>query len=64
MQDSNKYAAQERYSKKNGLVSKSYKLSKEVVDEFKKACDTSGVSQAMALTELMTEYVRKSKRRD
>lgn len=64
MQKSNKYVAQERYSEKNGLISKSYKLSKEVVDGVKKACDSSGVSQAMRLTELMTEYVQKSKRRD
>lgn len=45
--------ATEKYQKKVGLMSKSYKLKREVVEAFAEACDKIGVSQAGKLTELM-----------
>jgi hypothetical protein len=51
--------ATEKYTKKVGLVSKSYKLRKEVVEEFARACELAGVSQSGQLTEMMVEFARK-----
>lgn len=51
------YKAQEAYAKRNGLVSKAYKLKNEVVVQFKAACDSEGKSQAAVLQQLMTEYI-------
>ncbi len=51
--------ASKKYQEKVGLVSKSYKLRKEVVDDFKNACDENGISQAAQLTRLMIDYVNK-----
>lgn len=56
--------ATEKYQKKAGWMSKSYKLKREVVEAFAEACEQAGVSQAGKLTELMKgfiEEVNKSK---
>ena len=49
--------ATEKYTKKVGLMSKSYKLRREVVEAFAKACEKEGVSQAHQLTEMMKAFV-------
>lgn len=49
--------ATEKYQKKVGLVSKSYKLKKEVAEAFADACEKAGVSQAGKLTELMKGFI-------
>jgi hypothetical protein len=51
--------ATEKYAKKAGLVSKSYKLHRDVVDGFARACETAGVSQSGKLTEMMIEFTKK-----
>lgn len=45
-----------KYEAKIGLVSKSYKLKKEVIENFKAACERAGVSQASQLTKMMNEF--------
>ncbi len=40
-------------------MSKSYKLKRELVEQFEKACRTANVSQASALTELMQSFIKK-----
>lgn len=47
--------------KKAGWMSKSYKLKREVVEEFARACEEEGVSQASQLTKMMKEFVEKRK---
>ncbi len=54
-----KVRPQDVWSAKNGYISKSYKLKKDVVEEFKEACDRVGVSQASQLTKLMKEFSEK-----
>lgn len=49
----------ERYQKKAGWVSKSYKLKKEVVDAYAEACEKVGVSAAGQLTKMMKEFIEK-----
>ncbi|MDO4170290.1 MAG: chemotaxis protein [Lachnospiraceae bacterium] len=53
--------ATRKYEKKAGWVSKSYKLKKEVVEAFAKACEKEGVSQAGQLTKMMKEFIEQSK---
>ena len=49
--------ATEKYQKKAGWMSKSYKLKREVVEAFAEACEPAGVSQAGKLTELMKGFI-------
>lgn len=46
------------YESKIGLISKSYKLKREIVESFKEACEKQGVSQARVLSAYMVEYAR------
>jgi hypothetical protein len=48
-----------RYHKKKGLISKSYKLPREVVDEFAEACEEMELSQAHVLTKYMKYYIKR-----
>lgn len=56
-----KIRPQDKWNAKAGLISKSYKLKKEVVEEFAKACEKAGVSQASAITKLMNEFIEQNK---
>ena len=48
--------ATRKYEKKTGWMSKSYKMKKEVVDDFAKACELAGVSQAGQLMKITNEH--------
>jgi len=52
---------QDIWQKKNGIISKSYKLRRSLVDEFKSACDQQGISQASAISELMSNFIALNK---
>ena len=52
-------AATTRYQKKKGLISKSYKLDREIAEAFAEACENVETSQAKKLTKLMKRYIRK-----
>lgn len=52
----------ERYQKKAGWISKSYKLKREVVEVYAEACERAGVSQAAQITEMMNEFIEQTKR--
>ena len=49
--------ATRKYEAKVGLVSKSYKLKKEVVEAFANACEKHGVSQSGQLTAMMQAFI-------
>lgn len=51
------YDRREAYDVRNGMTSKSYKLKKSVVAQFKRACDAEGKSQTQVLQDLMTSYI-------
>lgn len=53
--------ATKKYEAKAGFVSKSYKLRKELVEQFAEACEIAGVSQAAQLTKMMREFVEAQK---
>ena len=50
--------ASEKYQKKAGYIAKSYKLKREVVEQFQQACERQGVSQAGKIMELMQGFVK------
>lgn len=51
----------DRYQKKAGWVSKSYKLKKDLVEQFAEACEKAGVSQAGQISKMMKEFIEKNK---
>ena len=48
----------EKYKKRAGWLSKSYTLKKDIVEAFKEACESQGVSQASVLSAYMVEYAK------
>lgn len=55
--EAKKIRPQDKWNAKAGLVSKSYKLKQEVVEEFAKACERAEVSQAAQLTKMMLGFI-------
>lgn len=55
---------QERWNQKAGYVSKSYKVNRNVADDFALSCRKNGVSQAGELFKFMCEYSRNSMKGD
>lgn len=49
--------ATKNYQKKIGLIAKSFKIKKELADEFKEACEKAGVGQAATISRLMQEFI-------
>ena len=56
-----KIRRQDKWNAKAGWISKSYKLKRELVDEFADACEKAGVSQAGQLSMMMREFIEKNK---
>ena len=52
---------QDRWQRNNGLIAKSYKLKRSLVDEFKNACDQQGISQASAISAFMSDFIESNK---
>jgi len=49
-----------RYHQKKGLISKSYKLDRDIVDMFAEACENIETTQAKELTIFMKRFIRKN----
>lgn len=60
MDGEKKKRPQDIWNEKAGYVSKSYKLKKDVIKDFKDACDRAGVSQASQLTAMMKDFADKN----
>lgn len=52
-----KIRPQDKWNAKAGFISKSYKLKKELTDQFAEACDKAGVSQAGQLSKMMKKFI-------
>jgi len=59
MTNEKKVRPQERWDKKNGYISKSFKMYKSIADDFRVACEKAGCSQASVIQELMKDYINK-----
>lgn len=55
-----KITPQERYQKKVGLISKSYKLNEQIVKEFAETCKKVGVTQAAQITKMMKDFIEEN----
>lgn len=53
--------ATRKYEAKAGWISKSYKLKRELVEEFASACEKVGVSQAAQLSTMMKAFIDETK---
>lgn len=49
--------ASEKYQKKVGYIAKSFKLKKDLTDEFAQACERAGKSQASVISDFMREFI-------
>ena len=49
--------ASEKYQKKAGWIAKSFKLKKDLVEQFADACEKAGVSQAGQISEMMKGFI-------
>lgn len=49
--------ATDKYQQKIGLIAKSFKIKKELADEFKAACEKARVGQAATITKLMKQFI-------
>lgn len=57
-----KIRPQDKWNAKAGYISKSYKLKREVVEQFAEACEKAGVSQAAQLTKMMNGFIEDQKK--
>ena len=53
--------ATKKYEQKVGIIAKSYKLRKDLTEEFAKACEAAGTSQAAQLSKMMQEFIDSTK---
>ena len=52
-----KIRPQDKWNAKAGLISKSYKLKRELTERFAEACEKAGVSQAAQITAMMNAFI-------
>ena len=52
--------AQDRWNKKAGYISKSYKVNQNIADDFASSCKEMGVSQSGELLKFMSEFIKKN----
>lgn len=53
---------QDQWNEKNGLISKTYKLQKDIVDNFDEACQAKGVSKKSQLEKMMLDFIKKQRK--
>lgn len=59
--DEKKIRSQDKWNAKAGLISKSYKLKRELVDAFADTCKKANVSQAGQISRMMQEFINQNK---
>ena len=50
-----------KYQEKIGLMAKSFKLKKELVERYKETCERLGVGQAATITKFMEKFIEENK---
>lgn len=61
MQNESKARPQDKWDAKAGLIPKTYKVNKEVAEEFQRFCKTKGVAMGKQLTKMMDEFIKEAK---
>ncbi len=49
--------ASKKYQDKVGLISKSYKIKKELADAFAEKCSQNGIAASKQISNMMQEYI-------
>ena len=62
--ETNKKRPQDIWNEKAGYISKSYKLKKELVEQFASSCKDAGVSQAGQLSKMMLDFINSTKKEE
>lgn len=57
METEKKERPQDRWDKKNGYISKSFRMYRDTADAFAAACTRAGESQSSVITRLMKQYI-------
>ena len=57
-----KQRPQDRWNAKHGLVSVSYKLQKDIADQFADACKNAGTSKKAQLERMMLAFIEEIKK--
>lgn len=52
--------ATRKYESSHGWMSKSYKMKRDIVDQYAEACKKAGVSQAGQLMKMMMEFIEQT----
>nr|DAV32533.1 MAG TPA: transcriptional repressor [Caudoviricetes sp.] len=58
-----KIRPQDKWNAKAGLISKSYKLKRELTERFAEACEKAGVSQAAQITAMMNAFIEEQNKK-
>lgn len=53
---------QDKWDAKAGVISKTYKVNKQVAEEFQEACKKAGVAMGAQLTKMMQEFIEETKK--
>lgn len=53
--------ATRKYEQKNGIIAKSYKLRRDLTEEFAKACELKGISAAAQISSMMRDFIESTK---
>ena len=49
--------ASQKYQRKVGIIAKTYKIKKDLADDFLQACEIAGVSQSAQISKMMQEFI-------
>lgn len=50
--------ASEKFQKKAGYIVKGFKLKKDLVDEYERACERAGVNRTAQIRKMMEEFIK------
>lgn len=64
MQNESKTRPQDKWDAKAGLIPKTYKVNKEVAEEFQRLCKAQGIAMGKQLTKMMNEFIKEVNDKD
>ena len=56
-----KESPQNAWNRRNGYITKGFKMRREVADAYKDACEKAGVSQSGQIIKMMKEFISSQK---
>lgn len=63
MEELKKKRPQDKWNESHGLISKTYKLKKDIAEQFAEACEQAGISKKAQLEKMMLEFVEETKKK-